>query len=1178
MIGRTLAHYRITAAISAGGMGEVYRATDTKLGREVALKVLPAEMAASPERLERFRREARALAALDHPGIVTIYSVEEAEGVHFLTMQLVEGQPLDVLIPDGGMPLDRIVAIGTDLAEALAAAHEKGVVHRDMKPANVVVGESGSVKVLDFGLAKMNAAADATDSALQTEARTREGVLMGTVPYMSPEQVAGRAVDHRTDVFSLGVVLYEMASGRRPFQGGSTAELASAILRDTPQALEHVRPELPDDLCRMVSRCLRKEPAQRFPTLREAAAALRGLRGGAPPLSHAPTRASSASASPTPSSGARRSEEGFWVAVLPFKQRGTDPSLLALAEGLTEEIVTGLSRFSYLRVIAHGSTARYTGEGLDARAAGREIGARYVMEGSLRQAGGELRAAVQMIDVSTGAHLWSESYTRPFAPDRVFAIQDDLVPRIVSTFADRYGVLARSISDAVRSKPTGELRPYEALMRAFGYHYRLLPEEHAEAREALERAVELAPDNADCWAMLSWVYSHEHAHGFNPRPEPLDRALRAARRAVDLAPSSHFAHQALAVVLFFRKEKAGCLSAAERSLALNPLDASNEAIFLITFAGDWEGGIGRIRRAMEQNPHHPRWYEWVLAVGEYRLGRYRAAVDEVVKSNMPEVFWKSALVAAAYGALGESEAAGKALRELLARKPDFAESGRRLFELWFDAELVEHLMDGLGKAGLGGLTPQAAASTKSIVVLPFANLSSEPDTEYFSDGLTDEIITDLSRVRALRVISRSSAMRLKGDARGLAEIGRDLACRYVLEGSVRRAANSLRITARLVDASNDVQLWADKFGGTLEDVFDIQERVSRSIVDALEIHLTPQEAAQLAERPIADVRAQESYLRARSEIWSFLPGNLDRAVSHLEAALRLVGDNALVYQGLGEAYFQYVNIGAAIGREEELIRKSEQCADKIFALEPESPRGHFVRANARLARGDVHGCGRSFRRVLQASPNEAQALALYAHLLGWLVGKPDAAAPVAARLVDLDPLNPMSLLVSAMVPLFAGRFAEAVERAHRMFVLDSVTPVWRSNYFMALGYARRLDEAEALTEGMSAEPDSDIGTWWMGLWRAAWRADRAEVLRLAAGPYRQLAAWDAEVPWALASAHAAVGLEDEALSWLERAIERGMINWPFLSEHDRYLDDVRGDARFRELMDRARREWERFEV
>jgi serine/threonine protein kinase/Flp pilus assembly protein TadD len=758
-------------------MGEVYRATDTKLGRDVALKVLPPEMASDPERLERFQREAKALAALDHPGIVTVHSVEEADGIHFLTMQLVEGESLDRLIPEGGMGVEQILAIASGLAEALAAAHERGVIHRDLKPANVMASGDGRVKVLDFGLAKVSDSRPEPGPTISHEL-TQRGAVMGTVPYMSPEQVSGRAVDQRTDIFSLGVMLYQMATGQRPFGGDTGAELSAAILRDPPPALQKRRADLPAALRQLIERCLEKDPALRYQT----------------------------------------------------------------AAGLRSDLL--------------------------------------------------------------------------------------LVRREVS---------------------------------------------------------------------------------------------------------------------------------------------------------------------------------------------------------------------------GPSAASGR---------------------------VVEHLGDDVRKAGLAVDEPD----TKSIVVLPFANLSPDTDTEYFSDGLTDEIITDLSRVQALRVISRSSAMRLKGDARSLAAVGRDLACRYVLEGSVRRAANNLRITARLVDAPNDVQLWAGKYGGTLDDVFDIQERVSRSIVDALEIRLTPQEAAQLAERPIADVRAQESYLRARSAIWSFMPGNLDLAISHLEAALRLIGDNALIYQGLGEAYFQYVNIGAAIGREEEFIQKSERCVDKIFALEAESPRGYLVRANTQLARGDIHGCGRSLRRVLQAFPKEIVALQLYTHVLGWLGGKPDAAEPVAARLVDVDPLNPMSLLVSAMVPLFAGRFSEAVEAARRMFALDPVTPVWRANYVMALSYNQRLDEAEALTEAVAAQPDSDVGTWWMGLLRAAWREDRAEVLRLADGPFRQVAAWDAEIPWALASAHAAVGAKEEALVWLDRAIGRGMINYPFLSEHDRYLDNVRSDVRFGRVMERAKREWERFEV
>ncbi len=234
MIGRSLGHYQITAPLGKGGMGEVYRARDNTLGRDVALKVFPPAMAANREGLARFQREARAVAALNHPHIVTIYSVEESEGVHFITMELIDGKPLNRLIPEGGLPGERILAIAAALADALAAAHERGIVHRDLKPANVMVTADGRPKILDFGLARIardESAAGAEDQP--TDVRTSDGVIMGTVPYMSPEQVSGRSVDHRTDLFSLGVMLYEMATGHRPFGGTSSAETASAILRDT---------------------------------------------------------------------------------------------------------------------------------------------------------------------------------------------------------------------------------------------------------------------------------------------------------------------------------------------------------------------------------------------------------------------------------------------------------------------------------------------------------------------------------------------------------------------------------------------------------------------------------------------------------------------------------------------------------------------------------------------------------------------------------------------------------------------------------------------------------------------------------------------------------------------------------------------------------------------------------
>jgi len=690
--GTRLGAYEITAQIGVGGMGEVYRATDTKLGRDVALKVLPTDVASDPDRLARFQREARTVAALNHPSIVTIFSVEEADGVPFLTMELVEGHPLGRLIPEGGMPVDRILGIGAALADALAAAHEKGVVHRDLKPANVMVTASGGVKVLDFGLAKGGDRRPGSD--LTTELQTREGVVMGTVPYMSPEQVAGRRVDHRTDVFSLGVILYEMATGRRPFEGHSTAELASAILRDAPPVVSDLRKDVPPAFGRLIRRLMEKEPRQRVQTALDVANELRDVEQR--PATRPPP------ASPALDSGGLPSEEGFWVAVLRFKHRGADPVVEALADGLTEEIVTGLSRFSYLRVISRSASSRDLGEARDVRAIGRDLGARYVMEGSVRHAGATLRIAVQLVDASTGAHLWAETYNRSFRPTEIFELQDDIVPRIVSTVADWYGILPHSMSEAVRSKPVEQLSPYEALLRAFGYYERVTPEEHAAARPVLEQAVAEAPGDAAAWAMLSMLYGEEHRFGFNALPDPLGRSLQAARRAVQAAPGSNVSHLALAQAHFFRKEFDVFRSAADRAIALNPLDGSTVEYLshLLAFAGDWERGVELGERARQLNPNHAAWYWALPLLDAFRKGDYREARALAPKGLMPGQYYSHALFAAIDGHLGDRDAAGRHLRELLALRPDFATIARDQFGKWYLPELVDQLIDGLRKAGL----------------------------------------------------------------------------------------------------------------------------------------------------------------------------------------------------------------------------------------------------------------------------------------------------------------------------------------------------------------------------------------------------------------------------------------------------------------------------------------------
>ena len=855
--GTKLGPYEIQSPLGAGGMGEVYRATDTKLGRDVALKVLPAEMAYDPERLGRFRREAKTLAQLDHPNIVTIYSVEESAGVHFLTMQLVEGQALDRLIPEGGLPLEQIVEIASALGDALAAAHEKGIVHRDLKPANVMVSHEGRVKVLDFGLAKDIRAANSSDVTMTSDSRTQIGVVMGTPAYMSPEQTSGRPLDHRTDIFSMGVLLHEMATGRRPFEGSSSAELVSAILRDTPPSVTEWRPELPGDLARIIRRCLEKDPRHRLQTARDVSNEFRDLARQTSqkfvPAKHSTTRTV-----PVSDSGGTRADEGFWVAVLPFKYAGASAELKALADGLSEEVVTGLSRFSYLRVIARGSTAKYSSESGDVRATGKELGARYVMEGSLRQAGTKLRVAVQLVDAVSGAHLWAENYERTFSPETVFELLDDLVPRIVSTVADMNGVLPRSMSEGLRGRPPGELSPYEAVLRSFAYTYSATPEELAAARSGLEEAARKAPAYADAWAMLSFLCGQDYVHGYELQPNALEIAASAAKRAVALGPSNHLAYFSLGQALWCQKDYDSFRDAAERAVVLNPMDGNSVAYLgeLLVYAGSGERGMQLVDRAKQLNPNHPGWYWFADFYHAYSQCDYRSAQGFALKAKLRGNPLAPMLLAAACGQLGDVEGGAVAATELLKFRPELpAAMPRQVAKVW-NPEYGERFLDGLRKAGLEIAAESKSVSTQTVAagshssgaaradegfwvaVLPFKYSGGNADLTALAEGLTEDIVTGLSRFSHLRVIARSSTSRYANQAVDVRTAGKELGARYVMEGSLRQAGSKLRLAVQLVDAVSGAHLWAENYERSFnpEAVFELQDdlvpRIVSTVADA----------------------------------------------------------------------------------------------------------------------------------------------------------------------------------------------------------------------------------------------------------------------------------------------------------------------------------------------------------
>ncbi len=1031
--GSRLGAYEILGPLGAGGMGEVYRARDPKLGRDIAIKVLPEDVARDPDRLARFEREARSLAALNHPGIVTIFAVEESEGARFLAMELVEGDSLDTLVPPEGLPLARFLELAVPLAEALSAAHERGIVHRDLKPGNVMVTREGRVKVLDFGLARVEAADSNADlTSTPTESRvtnlTSEGQVFGTVAYMSPEQARGARVDARSDVFSLGIVMYQMLTGGRPFHGATAVDLISSILRDRPASVTDLRADLPPDLARVIRRCLEKEPRDRYQTSRDVYNELRELRAEvAIPPSPAPSRPEPVSPA-RPDSGSPKTQ-AFWIAVLPFTHSGGVPELVSFAEGLAEDIHAGLAKFPYLSVISRNSTLRFRTQTSDVRAVGQQLGARYVLEGGIRKSGSVLRVNVQLVDAQTGAHLWAETYNRDLQGSNVLAVQDDVTDRVVATVADTSGALVRSMAASVEEKPDAELTATDVVLRHWRYQHRGTPAEHARVRDGLEKFVEREPGHADVWACLARLYVHEFALGFNRRPEPLERALRAAQRAVDLDPTCQHARAGIAQIHFFRREVPAFRAAAEQAIALNPRDTDTLGVMgnMLTDSGDFERGPNLVRRAMELNPHFPDWFRFALTVEHFQKGDYAKALDDLARVNMPGFFWKELWVAACGGLAGRDAEAAAAVEELRRIAPDIERHAREFADAWLYASgLTDRFLEGLRKAGLeipaesapgtlAGERPRslppvsgsvAADEAFWVAVLPFRHTGADA-LAALADGLTEDIVTGLSRFSYLKVIARSSTARYASEAVDVRSSGRELGARYVMEGSLRQAGSKLRLAVQLVDATSGAHLWAESYerafdpSALFEAQDDLVPRIVSTVADMAGV-LPRSMSESLRSRPPEQLSPYEAVLRSFGYFERYNPEELSSARSGLEAAVRKAPTYAdawamLSYLGAQDYVHGYdLQAGA--------LEAAASAARRAVELGPSNHLAWFSLAQSLSYQKDFDSFRHAAERAVELNPMNGSSVALLGELLLY-AGSRDRGMELAERAKRLNPIH-----------------------------------------------------------------------------------------------------------------------------------------------------------------------------
>jgi eukaryotic-like serine/threonine-protein kinase len=465
----------------------------------------------------------------------------------------------------------------------------------------------------------------------------------------------------------------------------------------------------------------------------------------------------------------------------------------------------------------------------------------------------------------------------------------------------------------------------------------------------------------------------------------------------------------------------------------------------------------------------------------------------------------------------------------------------------------------------------------TVAVLPFANLSPDPENEYLADGLTEEVITDLSMLKTLRVISRQSAMRLKGSDKDVRAIAHELGTRYVLTGGVRKMRNDVRITAQLTDAETDATIWADKFSGAFDDMLDLQERLSRQIVDALRVRLTPSEERRIAQRAIGDPRAYDLYLRARQHIWSFNAPALEKGLQLIRQAREIVGDNELLIAAEGLIYWQYVNVGIAPANTyDEYLQKAEECAAKIFAIDPDSSKGYSLRGSIRNNRGDPTGSMRDFKRALALDPNEPEALLWLGYGYG-VAGQIPMSLAYLDRLLAVDPLTSINLTMRGMASMFDGDFAGASRWTERSVELDPESPTSRNMHAWMLAATGRVDDAVELLEAVARETSGMAWTTLASAMAAALRRDRNAVLKIMTPELRESARWDDLFCWWSADCLALVGETGAAIDFVERAVALGIINHPFLSRHEPFLASLRGEERFVRLMEQVHRAWEVFD-
>jgi TolB-like protein/Flp pilus assembly protein TadD len=1270
--GSQIGPFHIERELGRGAVGVVYLAHDTKLDREVAIKSLPPEVKDNPKALSRFTREARVLASLNHPNIATIYEeLEEAEGVNYLVLEYVPGQTLAERVAQGPLKLEEALTIALQIAEAVAAAHEHDVIHRDLKPGNIKITPEDKVKVLDFGLAKAVGGEEVDQQSTVTE----PGRVIGTPAYMSPEQARGKPADKRSDIWSFGCVLYEMLTNRIPFKGETISDTLANVLQALPEST-------PTNIRVLLRHCLDKEPRRRLRDIGDVAITLEDTTID---LQRSTLPMKTVQAGQTqPAKWSRRAFPWFItgvagmflvlfgiiiglklgrsarvlegklvlpltsgpikaIVVLPFENLSGDPEQEYFVDGMTDALSAELGKIKALRVISRTSAMHYKDTDKMIPEIAKELGVDAVIEGSVLKAGNDVRVTAQLVDGRTDAHLWSDNYMG--ALTNILALQSQVTLAIAREIE-----ATLTPEEEARITRTEAVNPkaYEAYLLGIHYLDKGLEPDIEVAIEYFKRALEIDSDYAIAYAGLADAYRILGNTNIRSPEDTWQNALTAAEKALAIDDGLAEAHTALAVVKYlFKWDWPGAEKEFKRALEINPnsADAHLEYSSFLRDMERYDEALLQNERASELDPHsiwvkffkwltlymsgreteaiqlvenaiesdpdqaHPYWYWW-LANCYAGQGRCEEALDPLrsqINLMEEDVTDELGILGYLYGRLGQKAKALEqleALDELAAkgryvspitrsliyiglddRDKAFAclEEGYRRhsakmvwLKVWFFFDTLRddpHFQDLLRRMNFPEVPvsgpaakPEEAtqAPIEKIAVLPLTSFSSESDEDWFVDGMTDALITQLGKIKALTVISRTSAMQYKNVSKPMREIARDLGVDALIEGSVRRAGNDVEIIARLIDGRTDERIWDDLFHGTFSDILALQSQVTLAIAREIEAALTPEEERRIARTETVNPEAYEAFLKGKFFFEKFTEADFKSAVDYLEKAIEIDPNYAEAHAWLCPAY--WVPSACGYSRPRESFPKARSAANKAMALDETLAGAHVSVGWIALAYDwQWQKAKQSFERARELNPNVPEVYSGLARYL-LLAGRFDEAIEMMKTAVKLDPLSQEFNNGLAWMYLYSGQVERAIEQHKKTLELYpsyvEAMDGLAENYLSMSMYPEAISSVEKAMTLAGRTPR--LVTRLARAYALSGRKDEAETLLR---ELQERAMSEYILPTFFAEVYASLGNKDEAFRWLEKGCQERSWYMLFIKIWSPW-DSLRSDPRFDDFVQR----------